>query len=116
MAENEEENVIKFFYERSPDYRVIYVNGVHGGITSRGALKFDMFIEHVKTPNEVIHSITPDGLGPEIDRNPKNPPITRESQIGVIMTISQAKSFASWLQNHIRNFEKASEESQNEWG
>jgi len=97
---------IAYKYEKHPDYRVIFANGAIGGPTPRGDIKFDMFIEYLEVPEHTEHSITPDGIGPEIDRTPKNPPFTRQSQIGVIMSPGQAKSFAYWLMGQVNALEK----------
>lgn len=102
----EKKDRVKFRYEKNPEYKVIYANGAHGGITSRGEFRYELFIEYNKSPHEIIHSITPDGLGPEVERNPAEAPITRELQIGVIMSINQAKSVAHWILKNISDVEK----------
>ena len=61
---------------------------------------------YVADPEETTHSVTPEGLGPEIGRKPEAPPFTRQSQIGVVMTPGQAKSFGYWLINQVENMEK----------
>lgn len=97
---------IVYKYEKHPNNRVIFVNGAIGGPTPRGDIKFDMFIEYLEVPEHTGHSITPDGIGPEVDRTPKNPPFTRQSQVGVIMNPGQAKSFAYWLMSQVDALEK----------
>ena len=97
---------ITFRYEKHPDYRIIFANGAVGGTTPRGDIKFALFIEYLEVPEETAHSITPDGLGPEIERKPSNPGFTRQSQVGVIMTPGQAKSLAYWLMGQIDAIEK----------
>jgi hypothetical protein len=93
---------LKFVYTRASDYRVVASNGVQGGVTGRGDFRFDLFLESAETPNSVTHSITPDGLGPEIDRDPGRPDIIRELQMGVVMQVDQAKSFAHWILERVR--------------
>jgi hypothetical protein len=92
---------IVYRYEKHPSYRVIFANGAVGGATPRGDIKFDLFIEYLEVPEETVHSITPDGIGPEIERKPESPPFTRQSQIGVIMSPGQAKSLAYWLMGQV---------------
>jgi hypothetical protein len=75
---------------------------VHGGVTGRGDFKFDLFVESSDVPESVTHSITPDGLGPEIAREPDRPEIVREMQIGVIMQIEQARGFAHWILERLK--------------
>jgi hypothetical protein len=93
---------LTFTYSKAPDYRVIPANGVHGGITGRGDFKFDLFVESTSVPDSVTHSITPDGLGPETGREPERPDIVREIQVGVLMQVEQAKSFAHWILERIK--------------
>ena len=97
---------VTYKYTRHPDYRLTYANGAIGGTTPRGDIKFDLFIEFLDNPDESVHSITPDGLGPEIQRTPSAPPLNRESQVGVIMDPSQAKSLAYWLLAQVKAVEK----------
>ena len=97
---------ITFRYEKHPDYRVIFANGAVGGTTPRGDIKFDLFIEYLEVPESTIHSITPDGIGPEIERNPPNLPFTRQSQAGVIMSPGQARALAYWLMGQVDTIEK----------
>jgi hypothetical protein len=93
---------LKFVYTRAADYRVVAANGVQGGVTGRGDFRFDLFLESAETPYSVTHSITPDGLGPEIGRDPVRPDIVREVQMGVVMQVEQAKSLAHWILERVR--------------
>jgi hypothetical protein len=95
------ENTIRFEYIRSDDYRIIAANGAHGGLTSRGDFRFDLFVEGPKAPESVAHSITPDGLGPEVEREPTGRIVERELQIGVIMSPAQARSLAQWIMSRL---------------
>jgi hypothetical protein len=97
---------VTYSYERHPDYRIVYANGAVGGATPRGEIMYDLFIEFVGVPEETVHSVTPEGLGPEIGRKPESPPFTRQSQIGVVMTPGQAKSFGTWLINQVEIMER----------
>jgi hypothetical protein len=106
MEETGSPKQIAYKYEKHPDYRVIFANGAVGGATPRGDIKFDLFIEYLEVPETTVHSITPDGIGPEIERTPKAPPFTRQSQAGVIMNPGQAKSLAYWLMGQVENLEK----------
>ena len=103
MAEPPKE--IRFVYSKSPQYRVVPANGVHGGVTGRGDFRFDLFVEYTEFPESVTHSVTPDGVGPEIGRSPQQPEITRESQVGVVMQIEQARSLAHWILERIKRVE-----------
>jgi hypothetical protein len=94
---------IVFAHRRADDYRTVAANGVHGGITGRGDFRFEFFVEYTDLPESVTHSVTPDGLGPQIDRSPERPNVVRESQVGVVMQIEQARNFARWILERTKN-------------
>ncbi|MBN1686303.1 MAG: hypothetical protein JW852_06585 [Spirochaetales bacterium] len=110
MKDENGKRTVTYTYERHPDYHIVYANGAVGGVTPRGEVLFDLFIEFVGIPDETVHSVTPDGLGPEIGRKPESPPFTRQSQIGVVMNPGQAKSLGYWLINQVENMERKREE------
>ena len=112
MKTESSKRAVTYRYERHPDYRIVYANGAVGGTTPRGEIMYDLFIEFVGVPEETTHSVTPEGLGPEIGRKPETPPFTRQSQIGVVMTPGQAKSFGYWLINQVENKERKKGERQ----
>lgn len=88
---------ITFRFEKDPDYRIITSNGAWGGITPRGEVCFDLYFEHLDTPEEITYMATPDGLGPELRREPDTQDIVREAMVGVVMTVDNAESLARWL-------------------
>ena len=107
MSEGQE---VEFRYFKDANYRTVYANGVHGGITTRGDLKMDFFVESPLVPDKVFHNVTKEGLGPETGREPDigdKRVIQRESQVGVVVSLEQAKSIAYWLLKNIRDFEEA---------
>lgn len=88
---------ITFLFDKDPDYKVIAANGAWGGVTPRGEIKFDLFFENVDTPDELTYMTTPDGLGPEISRQPAGSTIVREVLMGVVMTPENAENLGRWL-------------------
>ncbi len=106
MGETGARRQIVYRYEKHPEYRIVSANGAVGGATPRGDVKFDLFLEYLEVPEETVHSITLDGIGPEIDRSPKDPPFIRQSQVGVIMSPGQAKALAYWLMGQVDQMEK----------
>lgn len=106
MDEQDATGRVVYRYEKNRDYRLIFANGAMGGATPRGDIKFDLFIEYLEAPEQTVHSITPDGLGPEIERTPSGPGFTRQSQVGVIMSPGQARSLAHWLMSQVDAMEK----------
>jgi hypothetical protein len=101
-----EQGRLVFGYDKDPGYRLVYANGAQGGVTPKGEYTFDLFFEHAQPPAKVVHSITPDGLGPEVERVPQGAQVMRELVVGVIMTPASAKSLAHWILENIRQFEE----------
>ncbi|WP_028973132.1 hypothetical protein [Spirochaeta cellobiosiphila] len=88
---------ITFEFVKDPDYKMIAINGAWGGVTPRGEIKFDLFFEHVDFPEEVSYMTTPDGLGPEVSRDPVKSSIIREVMMGIVMTPENAANLGHWL-------------------
>jgi hypothetical protein len=89
---------IKFLYAHAPEYRVVPATGAHGGVTPTGHIKMDLFVEYTTTPLAVTYDIAPGGgLGEESERDPSVPTLTREMQIGVLLTPDDAEAVSRWL-------------------
>ena len=95
---------LMFRYSRDPAYRVVYANGAFGGVTPRGEIKFDLFVESPAAPDAVRVAITPDGLGPE-ESEVEPGSFVREAQVGVVMTGEQAKHLGHWLLGKVSELE-----------
>jgi len=99
-----EDRQIKFFFEYDPAYRLIGANGVWGGITPRGDVRLDFFVEAQGIPKEVVNLITPEGsLGPELSRSPAQR-IVRRIQVGVLLSLEQAESTADFIKSRVADF------------
>ena len=60
---------VTVLHQKHPDYRLVAVNGVWGGVSSRGDIRVELFHEAQILPNKVVHELTPDQkLGREIKR------------------------------------------------
>lgn len=103
---------IKFIYTKAPGYRVVYGSGVYGGVAPQSTIKFDIYTEYKNPPEREIRTIEEDGkLGePEEQVTEGTLTVERERQIGVIISIDQAKSIADWLSGKVKEFEKLQQE------
>lgn len=99
---------IKFIYTKAPGYRVVYGSGVYGGVAPQSTIKFDIYTEFRNPPEQEIRTIEEDGkLGEPVEQESESIlTVERERQVGVIISIDQAKSIANWLQQKIKDFEK----------
>ena len=80
---------ISFKYIFKYDYNPVYVNGAHGGISPRGEIVANFYLERPPLPNEITHAINPDGsIGAEViavDPENLNSSIVRYVSNGVVL-------------------------------
>lgn len=99
-------NDIVFHYLKTSSYRTYHVDGIFGGLTPRGSLYVELFVERKPTPTMVKHKISGSGeIGEEILREGKRGFI-REIESGLIMDINMAKTFHKWLGSKIDEYDK----------
>ena len=86
-------------YEYDSDYRIVAANGMYGGITPRGDLRVDFFVEHqpAPEPGEFAYETRPDGTAKEV-RKSKKKKLVRRVQIGVLLPAQHIEGFAQWFQ------------------
>lgn len=92
------EKQIRFEFQYAPDYKVYAANGAWGGVTTRGDIKLDFFVESPKNPEAVLNTVLPDGTLTEEQRlGLPERTHTRLIQCGVLMSIEQAESLADFI-------------------
>jgi hypothetical protein len=103
---------VKYTFTNAPDYKVIYVNGVYGGNTTKGELCFDFFREFRPFPDEEIRELDADGriLPQETKDLPEQVEFIRERKIGIVMTVGFARSLYEWLGDKLSDFESMQSE------
>lgn len=88
---------ISFHYIKSNLFRVIKVDGAHGGVSLRGEIHVALFNERRPIPVLVKHSITEAGkLGTEIERVARDG-VVREVEADMVLLPATARSIARWL-------------------
>ena len=93
---------IEFHYLKTHNYRSFYVDGVFGGITPRGKIYMELFLERAVTPQRAFYEITKSGLlGKEIRREGKAG-LIREIEGGAIMDLATAERVRDWLDEKIK--------------
>lgn len=108
-----EDRQVKFFFEYDPSYRVVAANGAWMGITPRGDIRIDFFVESLGNPDQVVNLITPEGqLGPELSRYPVEKRFVRRMQVGILLPLDQAESTADLIKKQIADFRKQQEDFQ----
>lgn len=96
---NERPSDLEYHYTSSGDARSHHINGVFGGITTRGEVYASFFAEFTPLPTSARYSIDKDGrLGDEIPGSRVSPGgVNREVQTSVFMSADVARSIGQWL-------------------
>jgi hypothetical protein len=95
---------VKFISEKSPDYRLEFVNGAFGNLTPRGEIICNFHLEFRDIPTEQSAVIGEDG---SVTFSPfkEAPSFTREVKFGVIMNVTFAKNLVQLLNDKIKEIE-----------
>lgn len=99
---------VKFVYKDADDYKVIYVNGAQGGITTQREFKFDLYQEYIERPSEEIRTIDGIKISDPIKSESEGEEMTvvRERKIGVTFSPDKARSLADWIIRQLDEMEK----------
>jgi hypothetical protein len=101
---------ISFKYIFKYDYNPVYVNGAHGGVSPRGEIVANFYLERQPLPNEITHAINPDGsIGADVvavDPENLNNLIVRYVSSGVVLNYQNAKALHSWLGDKVEELER----------
>jgi hypothetical protein len=101
---------ISFKYIFKYDYNPVYVNGAHGGVSPRGEIVANFYLERQPLPNEITHAINPDGsIGTDViavDPENLNNLIVRYVSSGVVLNYQNAKALHSWLGDKVEELER----------
>lgn len=103
---------ITFKYIFPYDYNPLYINGAHGGVSPRGEIVANFFVERPPLPLAVSHEITPEGaIGPETTVEPSDlkASMVRYVSTGIILNYQSARELHQWLGEKIRELEFVSQ-------
>jgi len=95
---------ITFHYIKTPNYRTYHVDGFYGGLTARGNLYAELFVERKPTPQEETYKIIDRNLGPKTDEKGKKGFI-REIEAGIAMDYSTMLALKKWLDGQIAEYQ-----------
>lgn len=100
---------IKYIFPK--DYNPIFVNGAYGGLSPRGDIVVNFFLERPALPNSQTYEINDGKIGAEIieERDPSDlqGSIVRYISHGIILDYKNAKELHRWLGSHIEQLENA---------
>jgi len=105
---------VKFKFKFDKSYNPTYINGAFGGITPKGEIAMNFFLERHAIPNEQTYLVTDEGtLGEEVkeERKPDDHKISfvRYVETGVVFDYRTAKELQIWLNDKIAQIEEGIE-------
>ena len=99
-----EKGKINFDYIKSYQFRVIRVDGAHGGITPKGqAIQMALFSERQPIPRKETYRLKEGRLGEKIkEATEQREAIIREVEVEALMDLETAKAISKWLEIKIK--------------
>ena len=106
-SENSKPKTIKFDYVKSNHFRVIHVDGAHGGVTGNGLIQMALYNERMPIPQSTVQAITPENtLGDELsEARVVRQAIVREVEVEALMDLNTATALLKWLTAHVATLE-----------
>ncbi|MBJ6799354.1 hypothetical protein [Geomonas propionica] len=105
---SKKQNEMTFKYIFTYDYNPVYVNGAHGGISPRGELVINFYLERQPLPNSISHEITQAGtIGPETEVEPSDlgRSLVRQVINGVVVNHQTARELHFWLGEKLKELD-----------
>ncbi|GAB7025681.1 hypothetical protein [Geotalea toluenoxydans] len=105
---SDKKNELKFKYIFDDSYNPVYVNGAHGGVTPRGELVVNFYLERQPLPNSISHELAANGsIGRESAVEPADLPrsFVRFISSGVVLSHQTAKEIHFWLGEKLKEME-----------
>jgi hypothetical protein len=99
---------LRFNYIFRDDYRPVFVNGAHGGVSPRGEMVINFYHERPPLPESITHELAPDGtIGREVhpDTASAANTLVRSVDAGIIMSYENARNFHLWLGERLQEME-----------
>ncbi|RNC70415.1 MAG: hypothetical protein ED859_06310 [Desulfuromonadales bacterium] len=99
---------VTFKYIFTYDYNPVYVNGAHGGVSPRGDLVINFYLERPPLPNEITHEINPNGtVGAETAVQPEDfaQSLVRFVPAGVVLNHQTARELHHWMGEKVREMD-----------
>lgn len=102
-----DEAKLEFHYIKSSTFRVIHVDGVHGGVSPKHKLQMAVFSERNPIPQLTVHKVHREGKGLRLDEEiiadrVMRTGVVREVEAELLMDIEVAESLREWLDNQIK--------------
>mgnify|MGYP003628466025 FL=1 len=108
---------VAFDYIKSPDFRVVWADGVVGSITPNGLVHFALYAERQAIPRRQVFAIDQIGehggkIGTEVlEKQITRGSIVREMACDVFISPQAAENLAKWLLERAEEIKKIQEET-----
>ena len=96
---------LEFHFLKTQSYRTYHVDGAFGGVTPRGGLYVEFYIERLATPKLIVQELNSDGTLGEMVSSDGKKGIIREIECGIALDLGGAKALNEWLSNKITELE-----------
>ena len=105
---------VKFHFIKSNHFRVVHVDGAHGGITPDGHIFAAMFNTRAPIPQISVQRVEDNKLGGEIrEERVSKDGLVREVEVGLMMNLNTAESLHRWLGEKIATLRKVVDKTDN---
>jgi len=105
----EQKREVEFKFVKPSDYKVLFANGVHGGMTPRGNFVMHFFHEYLPPPPVEVITLDEKGkiqeirsLREEEEKKAGRSIFTRDLVVGITMPPEQAVSIANWILDKVK--------------
>lgn len=105
---SDKKNELKFKYIFDGNYNPVYVNGAHGGVTPRGELVINFYLERQPLPNSISHELAANGsIGGEsaVEPGDLHRSFVRYISSGVVLNRQTAQEIHFWLGEKLKELE-----------
>lgn len=115
--DQEKSQVISIKYIFENNYNPLYVNGTYGGISPKGDIVANFYLERMAMPYEIFHKINPNGTLGEVagyDPDDLERSMVRYVSQGVVLnkkTAVELIAFLSAMVEQLENAEKAAQQA-----
>ncbi len=98
---------LQIHYEKSSQFRTVYMTGAIGGVTPDGTIRAALYNQRLPLPRRTLSEMS-DGRAFEIpEEREVDSGFVREIEADVVMDLTTAKSFRDWLSHRIHQLENA---------
>jgi hypothetical protein len=109
MSRNNTEPSVTFKYIFPYDYNPVFVNGAHGGVSPRGELIANFYLERHPLPSEITHAITKEGAIGDVtavDPDDLHSSMVRYVPCGIVLNYENAVNLNKWLSDNIAEMKR----------